>query len=111
MNVTTTHNGIRREDCTFHNSREQKEILNEGVTDKISEKGDGALNTPVSLTPEQAKRYFQEQAESSNTTSAKTFFLTMIKWIDELEQFRREKTKQIWKQTQQEHFDETVEDI
>ena len=109
MSTTTTHNGIKVEDCTFRDSREQKEILNEGVSDTgVSDEG---ATTPVSLTPEQAKHYFQEQADCSRTASARTFFLTMIKWIDELEQFRREKTKQIWKQTQQEHFDETVEDI
>lgn len=107
-NVTTPSN-FKVEDCTYHGAREQKEILNEGAIDSTS--SNGTSTPPVSLTPEQAKRYFQEQAVSTNVETARTFFNTMIRWIDELEQFRREKAKELWKDTQQKNFEGTADDI
>lgn len=80
-NVTTTYNGFRVEDITFHNARKQSAILDEIPTEEVVEDD---IKAPISLTPEQVKEFFKQKISSCKDSNEKRLYSQTIKWIDEL---------------------------
>lgn len=80
--TTTTKNGFRVEDITFRNARRQSEIENEIERDDTED--GGAVQAPVSLTPEQVKTFYLAKIEQTNNIREKKVYAQTIKWIDDL---------------------------
>lgn len=81
-NVTTTKNGFRVEDITFHGARQQSEILKE-MGEEVIVDNDNVI-APVSLTPEQVKSFYQSKIAVAKDSNEKRVYSQTIKWIDEL---------------------------
>ena len=86
-NMTTTQNGFRVEDVTFRRARRQSEIDSE-----LIESGEFPVDSqvPVSLTPEQVKKFYANRAETTRDMHEKALYMTTIKWIDDLFTLRKE---------------------
>lgn len=84
MSQTTTRSGFKVEDITFKNARRQSEIDKELGVDTVSDEEE--LKTPISLTPEQVIRYYEESIANTDSVSKKRLYAQTIKWIKELQE-------------------------
>ena len=88
MDEMTTSSFLRNvEDVTFRGYRNQS-----AIDDEIEKpKEDNIVGSvPVSLTPEQVKRYFNEQIGITKDVNAKKMYQQVISWIDEAINSRKE---------------------
>ena len=107
-NMTTTQNGFRVEDVTFRKARRQCEIDNEIEHEDVVQE---EVKAPVSLTPEQVKKYLLKTIQSSNSEDEKRVFAQVIKWIDELAETKKELVQHKLKEMQLQNSEETPDDI
>lgn len=108
-NVTTTRGGFRVEDITFHNARQQSEILKEGVIDEEVEKT--KIEAPKSLTQEQIKTFYLKKIQSTNDEDEKRVYVKTIHWIDELAETKKELVKYKLKEMELQNSEDTPDDI
>ena len=80
-NMTTTQNGFRVEDVTFRNARRQCEIENEKEHEEVEEQ---EVQAPVSLTPEQVKKFYSQKIASVTDSNEKKVYAQTIRWIDDM---------------------------
>ena len=107
--TTTVRGGFRVEDVTFHNARQQSEILKEGVIDEEVEKS--KVEVPKSLTPEQVKTYILKLIQSSQNEDEKRVFAQVIKWIDELSEAKKKLISIELEDMKKRDSEQTPEDI
>ena len=84
--TTTTRNGFKVEDITFHKARRQSAIENEIETPDTTE---GNVTVPVSKTPESIKKFLQDKIEATKNVREKEVFEYLIKTIDTLADTRK----------------------
>ena len=83
--VTTTRNfgQFRREDITFSEPRMQSQILDEVPREQVTS---AEPEPPVSSTPEQVIRWYEECIEKTSDKQKKHVYGLTVKWIKELEE-------------------------
>ena len=107
--TTTVIGGFRVEDVTFHNARQQSEILKEGVIDEEVEKS--KVEAPKSLTPEQVKTFYLRKIQNTNDEDEKRVYAKTIHWIDELSEVKNKLVKYELEEMKRQDSADTPDDI
>lgn len=90
MAITTT-GSIKVEDVTFKGGRSQDQVLKD-LEEKYGSDPDndnGVVVAPVSLTPEQVKKYYEQKISVTSNQQEKKVYAQTIRWIDEMLEVRK----------------------
>lgn len=83
-NMTTAYGGhFPTKDITFKNARRQSEVAREIAEQKGATITPDGVPVPVSLTPEQVKKFFTSKCEVVEPTERRVYQQAIV-WIDEL---------------------------
>lgn len=84
MNNMTTTGHIRVEDITFKGARQQSQVIAD-IAEKygIEPEEVGKVRTPVSLTPESVKNFYEQKILETKDPQEKKIYQQTIRWIDE----------------------------
>lgn len=108
--ATTTKNGFTVEDITFKHARRQSEVENEIEHEEEPEMD---VKAPVSLTPEQVIDYYKTKIMRSHDSNEKRVYSQTIKWIKEMQTFKKEvlvlREKLIIREQEDAEMDDIVE--
>ena len=107
--TTTVRGGFRVEDVTFHNARQQSEILKEGVIDEEVEKS--KVEAPKSLTQEQVKTFLLKKIQNNIDEDEKRVYAKIIHWIDELSEVKNKLVKHELEEMKRQDSADTPDDI
>lgn len=90
MAITTT-GSIKVVDVTFKGGRSQDQVLKD-LEEKYGSDPDndnGVVVAPVSLTPEQVKKYYEQKISVTSNQQEKKVYAQTIRWIDEMLEVRK----------------------
>ena len=107
--TTTVRGGFRVEDVTFHNARQQSEILKEGVIDEEVEQS--KVEAPKSLTPEQIKNFFLKKIQNTTDEGEKRVYAKTIHLVDELAEIKNKLVKYELDEMKRQDSADTPDDI
>lgn len=86
--VTTTQGKFPVQDITFKNARRQSEVAREIAEERGDVATPEGVPVPVSLTPEQVKKFLTSKCEVVEPNERRVYEQT-LRWIDELLETRK----------------------